>query len=706
MFQSRIARPLTAAPKPSGKQTLGRRWFCQTAMYYFQLFPSGRAIDLPRPLVVGVEPSYHSKRYGRIRVDNQTNHASRTFATQEATAPNQDSTAVISALEQLVARLDYAWEPNLAAPTSSQNNEDPAADATTTSTTATTLDPTTTTSPASSSSKSKGEYARIVCTGYDKLPPLQLGWIATHASTVSPSTSSSLLNNNWQCPRSAIIFFLAQKCGLPRNDSMDAVSTTTSPAWNSWIQDLIQDNNDTARRRRQQQLIQSPPVAVLQELRQAWTPPFEHIFQCLLEQNSKQTLPMLVQLRGDLLRLMTVLPKERGSSSVTNTNTNSMQLQPLEHHLRRLLSTWFSPGMLGMSNSPKRVQKNRMCISSTHSVRLSNRTTTSMSLLFLINYSTEIQRITFNTTSAGIIEKIAVKEAVHPMKSLDDLRRRLGPKRRVFALFHPLLPEEPLVILHVHLESNADNIPATMTHVLTEDDDESQPQPISSPRIATFYSISNTQPGLTRGLGLGEFLIKEAVQLLQKEFPSSLETFVTLSPLPGFRTWVKGLVDDPENGPSYAEWTEKLSENGALSPDLIQALSATARNQLYQLLQSTKSADTADDDSLHPSSMETQLEALKPLLVNLAAHYLVMAKNRRSGKPLDPVAGFHIHNGAEVHRINFAADLSRKGLLRSFGVMTNYRYRLDHVEKNKASFESSQYSQIATSDSVHELLGK
>lgn len=306
---------------------------------------------------------------------------------------------------------------------------------------------------------------------------------------------------------------------------------------------------------------------------------------------------------------------------------------------------------------------------------------------------------------------------MHPMKSLDDLRRRLGPTRRVFALFHPLLPEEPLVILHVHLEFNADNIPATMTHVLTEmnddeegDDAKNYSHTLSTPRIATFYSISNTQPGLTRGLGLGEFLIKNAVQLLQKEFPSSLDTFVTLSPLPGFRAWVEGLtrvVDGSEPEMSHTDWIEHISRTGALSSEVIHALSTTtsSRNQLFQLIQSTKTSEdtTLDGDLLYPS-LTNQLEEIEPLLTKLAASYLVLAKNHRSGKPIDPVAGFHIHNGAEVYRINFSADLSRKGLLRSFGIMANYRYNLESIDKNKATYETSQYSEIVMSSSVRKLL--
>jgi len=294
------------------------------------------------------------------------------------------------------------------------------------------------------------------------------------------------------------------------------------------------------------------------------------------------------------------------------------------------------------------------------------------------------------------------------MKSLDDLRRRLGPKRRVFGLFHPLLPAEPLVILHVHLEGNADNVPGSMSHVLTEDDVSTgscdrELHRLTPPRIATFYSISNTQPGLTRGLGLGEFLIKHAVQLLKLEFPTQLHTFVTLSPMPGFRTWVEGLVgDNPEHGLSDSEWAHGIAEQySSLDTHMIEALK-DARRPLYELLQSTKKAETSA--GANDSTIQEQLEKLKPLLTKLAANYLVVAKSRRSGKPVDPVTGFHVSNGAEVYRVNFAADLSRKGLLRSFGVMANYRYQLDCIERNKAAFESSHFSQIAMSESVKNLL--
>lgn len=285
------------------------------------------------------------------------------------------------------------------------------------------------------------------------------------------------------------------------------------------------------------------------------------------------------------------------------------------------------------------------------------------------------------------------------MKSLDDLRKRLGPERRVFALFHPLMPDEPLVILHVHLDTKPAHIPSSMEHVLTTTTTEEPSEMPLTPLVATFYSISNTQSGLTRGLGLGEFLIKEAVQQLQQEFPTSLHTFVTLSPMPGFRKWVESIVPMDGTCSSDQEWAENLAARGVISASSIQQFTLV-RPLLEKLLISGKSSDDDKEDG----SIERQLDEAGDSLIALAAHYLVTAKNLRSGKPLDPVTGFHVSNGAEVYRINFAADLSRKGLLRSFGVMVNYRYQLDKIESNKAGFESSHYEQISMSDSVQDLL--
>ena len=329
---------------PTNTRFLGRRWFCHTAMYCFQLFPAGNAVDLPRPLTDMTSWKVMIRRrsqYGAGIIfgeNRRKDNFPRTFATKAGTVASmstnatdssskKESTMVLSALEELVSRLGYAWEPALAAPQQAGREE---------AVISKTI-PTTHSAP----SKSIEEYARIICAGYDKLPPLKLGWIATHSVATSPSSLPKNHLYDWECPRSAILYFLAQHCSLPETNNNNNKYMDDSPAWNNWIQDLVQHDNTGKNNRLQS----PPPVAVLQELQRAWTPQYENVFQCLLEQNSQQTLVMLVQLRGDLLRLMKVLPK--GSQDAVPTNLNAHCLQPLENHLRRLLATWFSPGMLG-----------------------------------------------------------------------------------------------------------------------------------------------------------------------------------------------------------------------------------------------------------------------------------------------------------------------------------------------------------------------
>jgi malonyl-CoA decarboxylase len=613
---------------------LPRRRFYYAAIYYFRSFHPlsstaslAYAVTYPRPFVV----------YPSARSSLGVKSCFSTTSNNNNIMDNHQQ--VLLSLQNLVARLEE-WEPNLSPPPSSSSSlEEPTA--------ASELPSSLTKLPAGpgeAKNLSIEEYARIFCGGYVRLPPLQLGWIAE--SLASPSTLKQDANekHDWNCPRSAIVFFLAIDCGV------------SSPALSRFL-DHLRDHTDATKN----------PLTVLKQLRKLGTPKFDDVFQCLFEHNSKQTLTMLVQLRGDLLGLMALVPK-----SHDHDQTLGDALQQLERHLRRLLSAWFSPGML------------------------------------------EIRRITFDTTSAGIIEKIAIKEAVHPMKGLDDLRRRLGPQRRVFALFHPLLLDEPLVILHVHLETKNSNdnshIPASMTHVFAEAENTELPSP---PRVATFYSISNTQAGLTRGLGLGEFLIKQAVKCLQQEFPSgSIETFVTLSPMPGFRKWMEGLLTAVADEDDQV-WAQRLADRGMTS-SLVTTL-INSRSELEQVLfrgkgggnvTTDRSVGSYSHEQEVRSSIEEQLERIKPTLMRLAGHYLVLAKNHRSGKPLDPVTGFHVHNGAEVFRINFAADLSPKGLQRSCGVMVNYRYRLEQLESNQAMYESSHFKEIPMTTTVRDLLDK
>ena len=273
---------------------------------------------------------------------------------------------------------------------------------------------------------------------------------------------------------------------------------------------------------------------------------------------------------------------------------------------------------------------------------------------------TEIRRITYDGTSASIIEKIATKEAVHPMRSLDDLRTRLGDDHRVFAAFHPLLPNEPLVFCHVALRPT---VSSTMDDVL-------ETHHLATPRVAVFYSISSTQAGLS-GVDLGQFLLKQAISLLQQEF-STLETFVTLSPIPRFRKWLQDKIILNQGG-TFVDNTFLTDEDSAL---LISCFGCSQSQVLEAFLHELE----------NPSKMMGQHAVhLEPLLMKLAARYLVNEKHH--GKPLDGVARFHIRNGSEMYQLNYCADTSRKGWHNSLGIMINYCYNLESVETNQLRYE-------------------
>ena len=143
---------------------------------------------------------------------------------------------------------------------------------------------------------------------------------------------------------------------------------------------------------------------------------------------------------------------------------------------------------------------------------------------------------------------------------------------------------------------------------------------------AAFYSISNCQAGLA-GISFGNSLIKTVVQHLLRELPQ-IRNFVTLSPIPGLVKW--------------------LRETGNFDAD------ATA---------------------------ETHMQ--------LAAHYLLNAKHHR-GQPHDPVARFHLNNGALVGAVHANADKSKNGMAQSCGVMVNYRYDLSRISENHEAFANQQ----------------
>lgn len=270
-----------------------------------------------------------------------------------------------------------------------------------------------------------------------------------------------------------------------------------------------------------------------------------------------------------------------------------------------------------------------------------------------------LQRIDW-TTPANILEKIIRYEQVHAISNWDDLRSRLAPSdRRCYGFFHPQLVDEPLIFVEVALTRES---PAAIAPLL---DLTRAPIAATDATTAVFYSISNTQKGLG-GISFGNFLIKQVVEDIKRELPN-VQTFVTLSPVPGFAAWLK---------------RERASETSPL-------LDAASRAALEAL----DTPGWADDPDL--------AEQVKAELLPLASYYFIEAKGSR-GHPLDPVARFHLGNGAQLERLNFLGDRSEKGMQQSHGLMVNYLYALDKIEANHEAY--AEKGQVASSSAIRKIL--
>jgi malonyl-CoA decarboxylase len=264
------------------------------------------------------------------------------------------------------------------------------------------------------------------------------------------------------------------------------------------------------------------------------------------------------------------------------------------------------------------------------------------------------------TSPGAILAKIIDYEAVHAIQSWDELQRRVAPTdRRCYAFFHPKLPDEPLIFVEVALTQA---IPASVDVLLAKDRVALSAEAATT---AVFYSISNCQVGL-RGIPFGGFLIKQVVELLKAELPS-LNTFITLSPLPGFARWLKR--------------ERALGADGALAEAELSALQAL---------------DSADWQS-------TATDGLKSTLRSAAARYLLEGRSE-GGQLADPVARFHIGNGARLEQVNWLGDSSVKGLRDYHGILVNYLYDLKQIEKNYQSL--SERDEVPASSTVRKLARK
>jgi malonyl-CoA decarboxylase len=300
------------------------------------------------------------------------------------------------------------------------------------------------------------------------------------------------------------------------------------------------------------------------------------------------------------------------------------ELEAVDWDFRHLLSSWFNPGFL------------------------------------------QIVRVDWHTP-AYLLEQIIAHEAVHEIQGWNDLRRRLEGDGRCFAFFHPALPDEPVIFVEVAL---MDRMADAVSPLL---DAESAAKDPARASTAVFYSISNCQPGL-RGVSLGNFLIKQVVEVLSREFPR-LKAFCTLSPIPGFGAWLGKLLKAPE---------------GERPAPLAAALSAVESE-----LGAEWNKIAAD-----PHGAVERLAPLKEPLLQLCAAYLLQ-RGDRSEPEQDPVARFHLNNGALLERINWSADVSKKGLRESLGMMVNYLYVPREIENNHEKFVSGE---IAASRRVRTMV--
>ncbi|MDP2004199.1 MAG: malonyl-CoA decarboxylase family protein [Rubrivivax sp.] len=269
----------------------------------------------------------------------------------------------------------------------------------------------------------------------------------------------------------------------------------------------------------------------------------------------------------------------------------------------------------------------------------------------------QMKRVDWNSP-AQLLEKIIHHEAVHAIDGWDDLRRRLQPDRRCFAFFHPQLADEPLIFVEVAL---LPEMPAAIAPLI---DKSSTPLPAERFRVAAFYSISNCEPGL-RGVSLGNFLIKRVAQHLQQELPR-LRTFCTLSPIPGFAAW---LLSEPDLAAFPQLRRNKVTE--------LEAARARLRERCGGDLGALQG----------PAVHEAWGDADTAALGALCAAFLLYVSPTPGG---DPVARFHLDNGARLERLNPRGNLSNKGLRQSFGMMANYLYDLDKVEASHARFRQGE----------------
>ena len=279
----------------------------------------------------------------------------------------------------------------------------------------------------------------------------------------------------------------------------------------------------------------------------------------------------------------------------------------------------------------------------------------------------DLQRLTWESP-ASLLEKLIEYEAVHAIASWDDLRDRLDIDRRLYAFIHPAMPDEPLIFVEVALTQG---ISDKLTPLLNQ---QAEPIPPEQANTAVFYSISNCHRGLA-GVSLGDRLIKRVVGLLNQELPE-IKDFATLSPIPGFRNWIK----------------RNLSEPNLLADAEIENLTAGDRGEAISQLTKLLNSDGPPDNA--------ELDLWRAPLQRLGARYLI--EETSGNRAADAVAHFHLSNGAQVERLNWMANPGQVGWDRGMCMMVNYRYLLKNIEGNHDQY--TQNTTVAAADTMRKLL--
>ncbi|XP_034948806.1 malonyl-CoA decarboxylase, mitochondrial-like [Chelonus insularis] len=362
-------------------------------------------------------------------------------------------------------------------------------------------------------------------------------------------------------------------------------------------------------------------------LKKALTPHYQWLF--ILMGRLEYGVKFLVDLRTDVLELL----------SATDDIEKSVTMQQLNLTLHDLLLLWFSVGFL------------------------------------------HLERITWQSP-CDILQKIADYEAIHPIRNWVDLKKRVGLYRRCFIFTHPSMPREPLVVLHTAL---CDVIPEAVKgieeaekRILQKNPLSSLQEDVSEIKAAVFYSIAATQQGL-KGIELGNYLIKEVVKEVSREFPK-IDQLSSLSPIPKFRLWLlEGIKQDAKKIFTDAEII--ILKNLLNTDDLFYSLRKLFNTCLWM-----------NDEKITMS--------LKEPLLRSCAWYLYREKRRNYA--MNSVANFHLRNGAVMWRINWLADPSPRGADHSCGIMVNYRYYIHETEENSRNYIENHI--IKASDSVLNLV--